>query len=175
MPAVAREAAAGGGPVGESELLGKGVHAFCHGEGELAVATGIAQKMLARARRQLRQGLDWDLRAGLVAYSARGLVAVLEKVTGKPAVDGVIAGVRIAELEKRVGTLGFQEDKPINGMVTRLYPNRHLLQVHLQDGTTVNVRVKDSKNFRRGMVLPLARSGGAYELARRLPRFPGRW
>jgi hypothetical protein len=156
--------------------LGKGTSPFVHGELELAAASGIAQKNLARARqRHLREGEDWDLAGLQVAYSKNGLARVLEKVTGKPVEQGAIAGVPLLELEEKTRLTPANGDDQVMAKVARLYQNPHLLQIALPDGQLTNVRVKFSKNFRRGMEIPIVRTEQGYELARRLPRFPGRW
>ncbi len=179
--------AGGGRPVGPREVLDKGAP-FVHGEQELAEVTGIALKNLARTRtRQLRQGHDWQLNGVRVCYSRHGLAAVLEKITGAGVRDGIIAGVRLSELEQKTRLEGAgsaaAETPPaaavviVQARVTRFFPNPHLLEATaIEGGRVVHVRVRETKNFRRGMVIPVqAGMGGVYELARRAPRFPGRW
>lgn len=168
--------AGGGGarPVGVGELSHKGGPVFEHLEGLLAEVTGVPQKNLARARtRSLHEGQDWAMRGREVAYSATGLRAVLEKIAG-PARDGSVAGVAIGELEART-RIQPEPDLEIKAWVRRLYTNRFLIQVQLDGGRLVNVRVPESKNFRKGMELAVVWNGRVYELRGRAPRFPGRW
>lgn len=165
---------------------------FVYGEVELAGVTGIGVKVLQKKRgKKLRQGVDWDLAGLRVAYSAAGLVAILQAVTGKEPVNGEIAGVRLTELEERTklrlessGEKGRGPEGPNvrTARVQRLFPNPYIIECLLEGSETelpevVVVRVKTSKNFRRGMEVPLRLDGGSgrYELARRLPRFAGKW
>lgn len=157
---------------------------FAHGELELARVTGIALKVLQKNRKGLAQGVDWDLNKLRVAYSKKGLAAALEKISGAPVTDGLIAGVALSELEEKTlleKPAAGPAMPPMIGTVARLFPNPTLLAVTVSPaGDTafeIKVRVQHTKNFRRGMTVPLRlkADGQTYELARRMPRFPGKW
>lgn len=142
---------------------------FPFGETEIAAATGIALKLLAKTRRQkLRQGEDWDLNGLRVAYSKTGLAAVLEKITGR------VEATEALETLTRIDHGTAPAAPGVLGTVKKFYLNPRLLGVQV-NGTLVNVRVKETKNFQMGMDVPLRRIDGRYELGRRCPRFPGRW
>lgn len=146
---------------------------FAHGEAELAEATGIHEKNLRRVRAQsLRQGDHWKLRDQHVVYSAVGAQLVIEKILGrdlKP--EELAAALNASRLSEPV-----EKFPAVKAKVTKLYPNPWLIQVELPSGRCTNIRVKTSKNFRRGMEVPLrVLASGHFELARRMPRFPGRW
>ncbi len=98
---------------------------------------------------------------------------MLEKITGKN--DLSISG--IFDRSKTLAPRAALARPPLIGTVTNLYPNPHLLQVQLPGGALAHVRVKETKNFRRGMECPLSQTHikDLYNLARRLPRFAGRW
>jgi hypothetical protein len=149
--------------------------AFVHGEAELAAITGMHPKQFQKARiKHLAQGTHWDLNAMRVAYCEAGVSAVLEKICGRP-------GPFSAELldRSRLADPAAEKKEPaaLIGKVTKLFPNPRLMQVQLDaDESLVNVSVKETKNFRRGMVVPVRLdANGRYVLARRLPRFAGRW
>lgn len=146
---------------------------FTYGETRLAEATGIHEKNLRRVRAQsLRQNDHWKLREQHVVYSEVGVQLVIEKLTGRDMtteeLKAALAGSKLAELVEKM--------PPLIAKVSKLYPNPWLMQVVLPSGRLADIRVKTSKNFRRGMEVPLrinARKN--YELDRRLPRFPGKW
>lgn len=161
---------------------------FEHGETELATATGIAAKVLQKIRqKKLRRGFDWELSSDLrVAYSRPGIVRLLELASGSQVQEGAIAGVALGDLEERTRISGqapaaaaTPPEELVSATVFKLFPNPHLIEVILDGGQHKLVRVRESKNFRRGMEVPLrlkpeAKPDG-FELARRLPRFPGKW
>lgn len=150
-----------------------GVRHFAHGEAELAGVTGLAEKKLRGQRiRSLRQGEHWEIQGQRVAYTDLGAQLVIEALLGRELTPeelaGALDGSRRREPEKKA--------PPIVAKVTKTWPNPWLLTVQLPSAELVNLRVKTSKNFRRGMeCLVRVNEHGQYELARRLPRFPGKW
>ena len=167
------QADAGPGPRGGRPIPGDGIcgqRGFEFGESEIAQKTGIALKLLAKIRRKnLTQGEDWDFANLRVAYSKTGLAALLEKITGAPVT---------AELENATRlTNGHDPAEPqgVIGTVKKFYFNPRLIGVEV-NGQLQPVRVRESKNFELGMEVPLKPApGGRFELARKCPRFPGRW
>jgi len=145
---------------------------FVHGETELAEACGLAVKHFQRCRtKNLRAGLDWDLNGLRVAYAKNAVPRVLELVTGIAVTPAETATLlEKSDLSKKNGAA------EVEGTVKRFFMNPHLMAVELPSKAVVNVRVKTVVNFRPGMAVPvrLTASGG-YELARKLPRNPGRW
>lgn len=147
---------------------------FVHGEAELAASAGIAEKKFRAERvRYLRQGEHWDIRGQRVAYTPAGLQLVLESLLGRECLAAELAaalnGSRLEEAKKAA--------PEIEAKVVKTFPNPWLLRVELPSGTQVDLRVRSTENFRRGMVCPVrVNEQGQYELARRrTPRFPGRW
>lgn len=143
---------------------------FPYLESEAAELSGLPLKKFAAARvRHLKQGIHWDLDGSQVAYCPEGLLAVIEQITGKNTGGELVlkfAQKTTAPAEK------------LSAKVTRIYPNPHLLEARLEDtGELIRVRCRTTKNFRIGMELPVQTSGmaGIYDLARRLPRYGGRW
>lgn len=144
---------------------------FIYGEAEAAEFAGLPLKKFAAARvRFLKQGVDWDVPGLHVAYCSAGLLSVLEKVTGKTGEEILLKFVQKISAPPAIE----------QAEVTRIYPNPHLLQARLlaNGGGLVLVRCKTTKNFRVGMELPIRKAGPdglIWELARRLPRYGGRW
>lgn len=146
---------------------------FGYGESQLAEATGLHEKNLRRVRAQsLRQNDHWKLREQHVVYSAVGVQLVIERLLGRDmTAEELSAALNGSKLADPV-----EKTPPLIGKVSKMYPNPWLLQIELPSGRFINIRVKTSKNFRRGMEVPLRINDRKnYELARRLPRFPGRW
>lgn len=186
----------GGGAIGPEaqEALKNDAEKFAYGELEIAVVTGISQKNLAKKRaKKLREGVHWSLNGLRVAYSAEGVFAIMEAVTGQPRADGEVAKVKIAELQDktRLRLATPKKEEPAGspnvqtGKVRRFFANPYLMECELPElpglegiaPTLVTVRVRKTVNFRKGMAVPLRwdAASGRYELARREPRFPGRW
>lgn len=148
---------------------------FIHGEVELANATGIHVKKIQAARiKHLRQGEHWDLYQQRVAYSKPGLTAVLEKIAGQ----NLYTFHQLAALEDRTSLIARDvPEPPLEATLQQFYPNPYRCRIRLPDGNDAPLRIKNKKNFRLGMKVPvrLNAAGGFYELTRREPRFPGRW
>jgi hypothetical protein len=69
------------------------------------------------------------------------------------------------------------DDKPKTGVVKGKFVNPRIILCEIEEGKAkkdVNVLVRDSKNFVKGMVVPL-RSDGQRWVAAKHPRFGGRW
>lgn len=148
------------------------MNAFLYRESALVDATGIALKVFQRSRMaSLKQGEDWATEGLHVVYAKNGLAKILELATGEkwPA-------EKMAALEKRLTAPAPEKTAPVvEGKVCKFYPNPKLLGVQLPD-RLVNILVQTTKNFRRGMAVPIrCLPNDRYELARRLPRFQGRW
>lgn len=156
-----------------------GMTEFLYGEVELAAATGIHARVFQRLRlKELKEGSDWKLSGQKVVYGKNALARALELATGeKVKKSGAIAGLPLNELERRCLLQISVATPPVTAIMARFFPNRHLIGATLADGKLIHVRVKSAKNFRRGMELPLRWNEGVqmFELARKLPRFPGRW
>lgn len=154
---------------------------FLYGEIELAAATGIHARVFQRLRlKELKEGSDWKLVGQKVVYGKNGLAHALEHATGeKIKKNGAVAGLPLEELERRCLLPIPVDTPPQTATVERFFPNRQLLGVKLKegDGALIHIRVNSAKNFRRGMELPLRwnETIQMFELARKLPRFPGRW
>lgn len=146
---------------------------FEYGEAELAQALGVATKHFQRQRvKNLRQGVEWELVNLRVAYAKNGAARILELV----APTAITAPELALLLEKSRLKSGEKNGGEIEAVVCRFYLNPRLMQVTLPNAAKVNVRVKETKNFRVGMEVPVRPlDNGGYELARKLPRFAGRW
>lgn len=148
--------------------------AFIYLESGLVLGTGIHLKTFQRVRLQkMVRGVDWDLDGVLVVYSEKGLRKVMELATGGP-----FAQAALEALQKKcaVPAPAAEAEETVQGVVSKFYANRHLIGVSVPGHKdVVNVRVRESSNFRLRMAVPLVREGEGYRLGRRLPRFPGRW
>jgi hypothetical protein len=144
---------------------------FQYGETELAAAAGVAVKHFQRARQKnLRQGTDWDLVHLHVAYTKNGAAEVLRLVVG----DGKCPPDFLDRVTVGAGQKNGAAE--CDGIVKRFFMNPHLMAVQLPTNAVVNIRVKSTANFRVGMIVPVREAGpGRYELAKKLPRYPGRW
>jgi hypothetical protein len=155
-----------------------GLDGFRHGEAALATALGLHPKALADARQKTaREGVDWRLVKNRVAYSEAGVRLVVTFLTG-PIEDDLIAGVPVAALLERTLLEELVTSEPtVKGIVGSFYVNTQLIGVRLPDvAGVINVRVASTKNFARGMEVPLKKTAeGRYELARKLPRSYGKW
>jgi hypothetical protein len=159
---------------------------FVFGEVELATSSGIHISHFAAARKKLRAGVDWDLNNMRVAYSPAGMKAVLAEVLPAPLgpeLEQVLTEEALLDKPQKSGAPDPAAVKEIEGTVTRIggargpWVNPLLMELELSDGTKVMLKVRTTVNFRRGMKCPLHWNDNTktYELARRLPRFPGRW
>lgn len=141
-------------------------------ESEVARASGLATKKIAALRMaHLKQAEDWELVELRVSYSDAGLERLGYLLT-----SGVELAARLkGTLQKKVAPAPVA--KPMEGRIVRFYRNPHLMQVRLENDRLVDVRVRTVVNLREGMAVPVraTATAGLYELARRLPRFPGRW
>jgi hypothetical protein len=153
---------------------------WLHEEAAVAEATGIARGVLKTAREKIGAAIGlWAEVHGRVVYSFAGLRTVLETVAGDRLPDDLIDGVaaRSTCVEGNAASAADAED--LQAQVVRFYLNPRLIQIRLLEGSKAlgNLRVRDTKNFRTGMVVPVRweESIKAYVLTRRAPRFPGRW
>lgn len=161
------------------EILHKGAaqgeaQALVHGEEQLALATGIARPVLQEARQKagLQEGKDWGLVSGIVRLTRSGMDRVLDSLGLRESVD-------LEELARDTDLEAQKKGAPpvVTGKVKRLHLNRHLLEVQFADGSQARLRVRDHKNFKVGMEVPLVREAGSemYRLGRKEPRSYGRW
>jgi hypothetical protein len=154
-----------------SVVNGEGaVQAFEHSEERVAARLGIAQKRLAKVRLQrLKAEEDWRLIAAEVAYRKNGLARLLDALE----LDALVNLDDLAVETRPAPSAGAL----VEGKVAKFFINRHLLGVALGDGNLVHVRVKDREKFRLGMLVPIQQEPGdsIYTLARKEPRFVGRW
>jgi hypothetical protein len=161
--------------LGNGNFWAKGVSVsqpqFQYGEMELAAAAGVAVKHFQRARQKnLRQGADWDLVHLHVSYTKTGAGEVLRLVLGDDKCPAGFLDRITPESGQKTGAL------ETDGIVKRFFMNPHLVAVQLPGNAVVNIRVKSTANLRVGMIVPVREAGpGRYELAKKLPRYPGRW
>lgn len=141
-------------------------------ERNLAATTGIDREMLKVARESLEKGADWDLVKGMVVYTAAGIQRLMEAL-------GVAGAITDAELDAIMAWLPPEPEEATKKTVSASFLRRFRSPHHigaLLDGREVTVRVRDSKNFRAGMEIPIREmTPGYFELARRCPRYRGRW
>lgn len=152
--------------------------AFVFGEALAVQATGLSVKLFQKARvKHLKQDVDWGLNGGHVAYEKKAFGRVLALVAGTAIDAAVLEGLEkkcaLAEAEKKEAA-----PAPTIATVARFYMNRQRMGVFLPDEkkTLVVIKVNATTNFRRLMKVPVRLNAqNQWELARRLPRFPGRW
>lgn len=159
---------------GSGEILG-GMAGFRYGEAAAARVLGLSPVAIGEARKKTgREGTDWALVKNRVAYTETGLVRIVTFLVGP--LDG--AGVPLPELLNRslLEELQTPAAEQLTGTVQRFYLNTRLIGVLVQGRTElVNVRVNSNRNFVRGMSVPIKNNGDHWMLARKEPRFPGKW
>lgn len=166
---------------------------YLHVERDLAEKFGLSHDVVKDARAaHLQRGADWDLIKGLVTYSEAGRAKILRALgvqdepvaaTTLPASDPAATATDSAANIEPAATPGEKnaENQPAHGEVRELafvkrVSNRRTVLARTAGGASAWVRVSDSSNFRPGMVLParyLERD--QWELARKAPRYPGKW
>ena len=175
---------------------------FIHAEQDLADALGIPQKKLRVLRQdELDATRDWSHVGAQVRYSeegrakllgllkadlpsphsapnaaasrAKNFVPVLALAPVEAPGDG---GVALAAHTLAVLTRPFPGDVEMLTCVKCYRPNIRKLEAKRADGAIVLVRVRDNRNLRPGMAMKCRYGDGRiWELAQRLPRFPGKW
>lgn len=156
----------------EKNSAEKNVPGFDHAEDSLAASTGIAKRTLAASRiKGLVKGVDWSYVGQAVAYSKAGMAKLMTALGMRDAVDLEELAADTTPVDKA------KQEAPIEGTVRRLFTNRHLVEVELEDKTRVRVRVRDSKNFKPGMAVPIRLEAGLemWTLTRKEPRYYGKW
>jgi len=141
---------------------------FIYGEAEMAAALGLPVRLLQKNRtKKMAAGADWDLNGNRVAYSSAGAGQALQLL----AYELENNPIGLPELLEKSRLRAEGELPEFNGTIKRFWPNPHLVDFELPDGSVARVRVQTTKNLRPGMTLPLTRTAdGTFELAGRLPR-----
>lgn len=141
--------------------------AFPHAEVGLAKKMGVRRTVLRTLRASLKKGEDFEVIGKSVQWS--------EKAAEQAALT---LGIALPTLsEKRV------PDSPVNEepasserfTVIRRTLNPHLVLCQNADRMLEWVRVPHNRNFTPGLVFNAKKSGAAWELVGRCPRWPGRW
>ena len=157
-------------------------HTFPFAEVKLAEATGLSAREFRFARKGLQRGADWETierRTMLSETGFYGVLVALGLAYKRP--DGSFgdaAGFVIEKL-KLLADVELCQKKPILlGRIERFPMNRFLVLVRLADKSLVSVWIpRDRQKLKKGMEVPVraAPYGARYELARPMPRRPGRW
>lgn len=154
-------------------------------EGRLAEALGVPRKTVKTVRADaLTQGDDWEyINGGTVHYSRGGVTRTLshlgippEKIASLlPAAPEPPPAAPADLAANEPPPLDLTEPKAFDITITRRFTVNHRLVEGTLDGRTVRVRVKDSQKLRPGMALRCHRVDvDLYQLAERLPRWPGK-
>ncbi len=135
---------------------------FRYQEKHLTKIIGVNRRELTKIRKSLVQGGHWILNSGAVSYSQSG-------------VKRLLSALELPYEKLPPFLIPPQPGEAREMIVTRVYRNRKLIGAEL-DGQLQRIRVQSNKNFRRGMKIPTRHiNGDIWELARRCPRWPGRW
>ena len=144
--------------------------------------------------RLLVRGEDYDLEGGLIAYTEEARQRVETEVLGSAQSAATLTQAAAPLPSEGAAEGGDSSPTPVDtpeglpgdelprsegvqsAVVVKAYAkNRRLLAVTIAD-TAMRVRVKNNQNFVKGMVIPVRHvNGDLYELARRCPRWRGRW
>lgn len=161
---------------------------FVYVESLIAEACGVDRKYFKSVREStLESGRHWDLASNRVVYTLDGVRLALEAlgVVDGDGAEATINRVRAAAhvctlnptptaVEKYGGPHTLTYDLESH-KTSKRWKNPHMLAAKYQ-GVQVQVRVKDKKNFRPGMELPCHWvHHDFWKLARKCPRWPGRW
>lgn len=149
---------------------------FEYSEQHLAGATGVHLDHLRRSRmRVLDPTRDWVMKQSRVAYTSTAVLIVLGDL-GLTDDEGQLVGLDLPEVLEKSRMVEAGEVEEVEAVVTRFWPNPQLIEARLPSGELVNVRVGHQKNLRRGMEIPIAPlNANAWQMTRKLPRFPGKW
>lgn len=149
-------------------------------EGQLSAELGLARpKVRALRTDELVHGTDWKSIGGLVRYSRAGWEKLRRSVglaAGEPAAPPPAPAKDLAP-KKAVGQPPPLQHGDVHDLVVvRIYPvNRKILLARLGN-SEVRVRVGSNQKFMPGMVLPAKfLEADLWELARRAPRYRGKW
>ena len=141
-------------------------------EAELSQRLGVNRAAITSHRqRHLVRGEDWSKAGKVIVYTEKGAERLLEwvGVDVPPAEEKPLTESTRGQGEE---TLTFEQGR---------FPNRRIIRASRQNGESVFVRVKSSKNFRpsdfRGnpMSFPARQESGVWVITRALPRWPGKW
>lgn len=158
-------------------------------EGQLSAELGLARpKVRALRTDELVHGTDWKSIGGLVRYSRAGWEKLRRAVglaAGEPAAPPPAPAKDLAPKPAVGATAGAGHPLPTEPLrhgdvrdlvVVRIYPtNKRILLARLGE-SEVRVRLGDNRKFTKGMTLPAKfLEADLWELARRAPRYKGKW
>ena len=158
-------------------------------EKEIAEELGVPLDAVAEQRaKHLVRGQDYDRVGHFIAYAAAAketILAVFRVPPEKAAVDqdkkkAAEVGTPTAEPANAEAGAGGEptvqtEPEAVLAVVSALYRNTRLVGATIGINE-IRVRVRNSRNFVRGMEIPVRHvRDDVYELARRAPRFRGKW
>ena len=161
-------------------------------ERNVAAEIGLSPEAVKELRaKYLDPETDWKLERGLVRYTKKARDIILAAVrippaeapSAPPAAPEAPTRSEAAEELRASGPGGswaiLDDPRPwVPAVVANRYKNRRVFVARLdvEPFTLVTVRVRDSEKFAIGMRVPIrAIDVNLYELASRLPRWPGRW
>ena len=165
----------------------------CFSEARLAAASGIHSRKVAKVREKMTEGADWEMRGTEIMLTPRGLTTLLcrlglaikkNAVTPLQPAEGIDLPALIARARVAPATAPDKATQknaapaPIEATVHRFYLNVRKMGVMLPgpERRIVAIFVAKRLNFTLGMKIPLLEARpGQWELASRLPRFPGRF
>ena len=164
----------------------KFVEEMLYPEKLVAEVAGLTREVMKNARGTLEKGRDWGRKRTMVMFTETGLrnVAAMlgleqevmerirERVQARTEGNDSTAPAEVSTKDdKKGGSCPGETDIEL----VRLYPNRRIVGGRL-DGEVVRIRVKDNRNFRRGMILPCRHvQADLWECTRRSPRRRGKW
>ena len=140
-------------------------------ESDICQLLGISRSELKAFREEAQEGKHWRLKPGNglkfmwpIMWNEEGVKFLKEKA-------GIVDSL-VDELKDQV-----EQAKEVFGIVKLKFRNPNIILCTIQYDKVnkdVNVMVRDSKNFVVGMKVPL-RSDGSRWVAKKHPRFGGKW
>lgn len=160
-------------------------------ERSVAEEIGITRMTIAELRKTHLDESDWKFDRGMVRYTKKGRDKIMAALKVAPAEasarppaepeppDPPEDPPRPVRLDPGASWKLLDDPRPwVPAVVENRYKNRRVFVARLdvEPFSLVTVRVRDSEKFIVGMRVPIrAIEMNLYEVACRLPRWPGRW
>lgn len=161
-------------------------------EADLRAVYGLTSKVIAAIRHdQLTENEHWKKNGREIGYTKTGrekMAALMAAPEVDPAADtgaGAIADplqppgpAPDPNAPAEDAAPAPDPGEPLTVTNCRLI-NPRIVMAEKENGDPVRVKIRPSKNLRKGMILnpcfPVDAENGLYQFAGRMPRFPGKW
>lgn len=139
----------------------------------LSEETGVSRELLRGLREKKLSAADWARGSrGQIVWEMSGVRAAVEDF---PEMAVVLKKFEQGAERQDAPQAGL---KAVDGIVTRKFANPRILEALVNGNELIRVKVRDSKNFIKGMsirVVPPKVKTALWQLEGRCPRWPGRF